>query len=226
MEQDRKDYLVAAILFISLAVIILFTSGCMTRTQLEAEQSYYQAMVSMQKQQAAQPLFQLIASDKDKPMILQNVASFTVFAPPQGENGPRLQQYTQTNYALPWINLFTQTVGIAAPWVGAAVIATNVASSFKDVAVHSQPGNTTNITAGGNAMTGGTMTQTTSTATTMSNTVSGTRNTGTLSGVVNQTTSTPPLIVTQPAPVIVTQPAPIVVTQPPPVVVNPSYPPK
>jgi hypothetical protein len=207
-------------------LLLIPLTGCMTGNQLKAEQSYYEAMVKMQEQRAAQPLFQLIAADKDKPIIMQNVASFTVFAPPQGENGPRLQQYTQTNYALPWINLFTQTVGIAAPWVGAAVIATNVASSFKDVAVHTQPGNTTNITAGGNAMTGGTMTQSTSTSTVMSNTVSGSRNTANLTGTATQSTTNPPLIVTQPPPVIVTQPPPIVVTQPPPVVVQPSYPPK
>jgi hypothetical protein len=209
-----------------LLLILIFPllTSCMTGNQLKAEQSYYEAMVSMQKQQAAQPLVQFIASDKDKPMVFQNVASFTVFAPPQSENGPRLQQYVQKDYVAPWLSTFTQIVGMAAPWVGAAVIASNVASNFKDV--HTQPGNTTNITAGGNAMTGGTMSQDTSTATNLTNTVSGRNNTGTLNATVNQTTSTPPVVVEQPAPVIVTQPPPIVVTQPPPVVVNPSYPPK
>ncbi len=71
-------------------LLLLPLTGCMTGNMLKAEQSYYKAMVAMQKQQAAQPIVQLIAQDKDKPMVLENVASFTVFAPPQGENGPRL----------------------------------------------------------------------------------------------------------------------------------------
>jgi hypothetical protein len=207
-------------------LLLIPLTGCMTGNQLKAEQSYYEAMVKMQEQRAAQPLFQLIASDKDKPIIMENVASLTVFAPPQGENGPRLTQYVQKDYVAPWLSTFTQVLGIAAPWVGAAVIANSVASNFKDVAVHNQPGNTTNITAGGNAMTGGTMTQSTSTSTVMSNTVSGSRNTANLTGTATQSTTNPPLIVTQPPPVIVTQPPPVIVTQPPPVVVQPSYPPK
>jgi hypothetical protein len=208
-------------------LLLIPLTGCMTKNQLQAEKSYYEAMTKMQEQRAAQPLFQLIAADKDKPIIMQNVASFTVFAPPQSEDGPRLQQYVQKDYAAPWLNMFTQTLGMAAPWIGAAVIANSVATNFKDVATHNQPANnTTNITAGGNAMTGGTMTQSTSTSTVMSNTVSGTRNTATLSGTTTQSTTNPPLIVTQPPPVIVTQPPPVIVTQPPPVVVQPSYPPK
>jgi hypothetical protein len=221
-----KRYLWISTIFIVLGVYGFTLMGCgMTKNNLLAEQSYYEAMVKMQEKKESQLLFRMSPIIPGQPIVITN-GTMEIFAPPQGEYGPRLVQYQQKDYVAPWLNFGTSIASIAAPWIGAAVIATNVASSFKDVAVHSQPGNTTNITAGGNAMTGGTMTQTTSTATTMSNTVSGTRNTGTLSGVVNQTTSTPPLIVTQPAPVIVTQPAPIVVTQPPPVVVNPSYPPK
>jgi hypothetical protein len=211
-----------------LLIVSLFLGGCgPSLNQLKGEEAYYAARVAMNKQAASTLLFEMTAGDTTKPIVLENVASFKVFAPPVSNSADNMTQYTHQNYAAPWLNMFTQTLGMAAPWIGAAVIANSVASNFKDVATHNQPANnTTNITAGGNAMTGGTMTQSTSTSTVMSNTVSGTRNTATLSGTTTQSTTNPPLIVTQPPPVIVTQPPPVIVTQPPPVVVQPSYPPK
>jgi hypothetical protein len=125
---------------------------------LKAEQSYYEAIVKMQEQKASQPLFQLVASDKDKPIIMQNVQSFTVFAPPQGENGPRLNQYVQKDYVQPWLNV----LGSFAPWLGAWGIAKAVADIPR-----------TNSTVNTNS--GNTATTTTSTATTSAytNTTSG-----------------------------------------------------
>ncbi len=96
-------------------LLLIPLMGCMTGNMLKAEQSYYKAMIAMQKQTAAQPLVQIIPADKDRPIVMYNVASFTVFAPPQGENGPRLTQYVQRDYVQPWLNV----LGMAVPWFGA-----------------------------------------------------------------------------------------------------------
>ncbi len=170
-----------------LCLILLFPLiGCMTRTMLEAEQSYYNAAVQMRAQQNAQPLVQIIPSDKDRPIVMYNVASFTVFAPPQGENGPRLAQYRQHDYVQPWLNV----IGAALPWLGAWGIVKAVADIPRTNSVVNQNS--------GNVATTSTSTATTSAFT---NTASGgsVANMGSGSATLNN-------ISTIEAPVVVTGP--------------------
>jgi len=167
-----------------LFLILPLLCSCMTGNQLKAEQSYYEAMVAMQKQQGVNPLVQIIPQDKDKPIIMQNVASFTVFAPPAPQYGPLLPQYQQKDYVQPWLNL----IGTAVPWFGAWGIAKATGDAISSI----PHVNSTTLNAGGNAMTGGTMTTTaTSTTTNLTNTVSGTGNVANIGGTVNQSTAPP-----------------------------------
>ena len=142
-----------------LLLLLLPLCSCMTKNQLLAEQSYYNAMTRMQSHREAQPLVQLIAQDKDKPMVLQNVASLTVAAPPQGENGPRPTQYRHENMATPWLNV----LGAALPWFGAWGMVKAVADIPR-----AGPVTTTTNTNSGNTSA--------ATSTALSNTVTGTGN--------------------------------------------------
>ncbi len=100
---------------ISLLIISLLLSGCgPSLNQLKGEQSYYTARVALSKQATSIVLFEMTASDNTKPIILQNVATFKVFAPPAGNN-ENLAQYTHRDYVQPWLNL----MGMAVPWFGA-----------------------------------------------------------------------------------------------------------
>ena len=111
--------------------------GCMTANQLEAEKSFY-AMLSAKQAQASTPLFEMVAKDKAKPIILNNVARLTVFAPPS--NTTPLTQYVQKDYAQPWINFFSSVATVAVPWIGAA----SIVNSMKDM------GSVTNVTGNAN----------------------------------------------------------------------------
>ena len=70
----------------------LLTIGCVTlllatligcgpsALQIQAEIAYYEAIASIQKNQAAQPIFTLIATDATKPIVMENVAKIEVYA--------------------------------------------------------------------------------------------------------------------------------------------------
>jgi len=175
-------------IFLSLLLMFLLPlTGCMTANQLAAEKSFYEAMVSMQKQTAAQPLVQIIPADKDKPIIMQNVASFTVFAPPQSSDGPRLTQYVQKDYVAPWLNI----VGMAVPWLGAWGIVKATSDAIANIP-HTNNSSVVNTNSHNSA----------STPTSYNNTVSGAGNVANIGGTVNQATATPTVVVVE-QPVIV-----------------------
>jgi hypothetical protein len=207
------------LIIMCILIATLSLTGCMTKNQLLAEQSFYASKVALAKQQSSQPIFEMVAANAKDPIILQNVSAIRVFQAPSSGGNDGLQQYIQKDYASTWVNAFLQMVGIAAPWAGAAIITSNVASAFKDVAMQPKSVTTTNtntnVSASGSsqAMSGGVMTNTT---TSYANTVSGTGNVANIGGTVNQATATP---------TVVTQPPPVIVTQPPPIIVPPSYPP-
>lgn len=125
---------------VAIAVLCLLQMGCMTANQLEAEKAFYQAKVAMQQQKAAQPIVQILPAKSGEPITLGNVGSFTVFAPTTNDSGPGLTQYQQKDYVQPWLNI----VAAAVPWLGSAVMVTNVANAFRDVAV--APNTVTNTT--------------------------------------------------------------------------------
>jgi hypothetical protein len=112
-----------------LAIIVtaLVLSGCMTANMLEAERSYYQAIVKLQAAKAAQPLFELTPAKAGEPITLGNVGSFKVYAPVYGSD-KEIKQYTQTDYVGPWLRV----VSAALPWIGAWGIAHEVAKSAGD----------------------------------------------------------------------------------------------
>ena len=193
-----RRYLWTSVICVIIGLYAMSMIGCMTKTKLAAEKAYYEAAVQMQRQQGANPLVKIIPAEKDKPIVMHNVASFTVFAPPLPTNGPLLPQYVHRDYAAPWLNV----LGMAVPWFGAWGIVKAVADIPH---VNSSTVTTTNT----NSLN--------STPTTYSNVVSGSGNMASVGGVATQATA-PPTVVTQPAPVVITQPAPVIVPQ--------SYPPK
>ena len=181
------------LIIMCIAMAILSLTGCMSKNQLLAEQSFYAAKVALAKQQSSQPIFEMVAANAKDPIILQNVSAIRVFQAPSSGGNDGLQQYIQKDYAS----------------AGAAIITSNVAGAFKDVAMQPHSITNTNVSASGSsqAMSGGMMTNTT---TSYANTVSGTGNVANIGGTVNQATATPTVVV---------------VEQPPPVIVPPSYPP-
>lgn len=98
-------------------------TGCMTANQLAAEQSYYAAKLAMAKQTASQPIFEMIAANNAKPMVLDNVAALRVFHVASGNGSDILNQYVQKDYVQPWLNLL---LGIA-PWAGVWAVTHEVA---------------------------------------------------------------------------------------------------
>jgi len=128
-----------------LCVILVFMlTGCMTANMLEAERSYYQAIVKFQQAKAAQPLFELTPAKEGEPIVLGNVGSFKVFAPIY-ESGKEIKQYTQTDYVGPWLRV----VSAALPWIGAWGIAHEVAKSAGDtITSYNQSVSGSNNTAG------------------------------------------------------------------------------
>ena len=112
-----------------LAIIVtaLVLTGCMTANMLEAERSYYQAIVKMQQAKAAQPLFELTPAKEGEPITLGNVGSFKVYAPVAGSD-KEMRQYTQTDYVGPWLRVLSS----AMPWIGAWGIAHEIGKAAGD----------------------------------------------------------------------------------------------
>jgi hypothetical protein len=112
-----------------LAIIVtaLVLTGCMTANMLEAERSYYQAIVKLQAAKAAQPLFELTPAKEGEPIVLGNVGSFKVYAPVAGSD-KEMRQYTQTDYVGPWLRV----VSAALPWIGAWGVAHEMGKAAGD----------------------------------------------------------------------------------------------
>ena len=112
---------------LAILMIVLLTSGCMTANMLEAERSYYQAVVAMQTQKASQPIFELTPAKEGEPIVLGNVGSFRVYAPPVGSD-KELSQYKQTDYVGPWLRV----VSAALPWIGVWGVAHEIGKAAGD----------------------------------------------------------------------------------------------
>lgn len=183
-------------------IVTMFTlSGCgPSALQIQAEIAFYEAIASIQKNQAAQPIFKITATDPTKAIMMDNVASIEVYAQPS-EQAKTIPQYVQRDYNAPAWQFATALVSTVTPWVGVGVLA----HEFRNMQTGSQTyynnnvgqgatgnlrvqGNTSATSSGGGAATATGMTDATSTPT-----------------VVN------PVIVEQPAPIIVNQPEPIIV---------------
>lgn len=177
-----------------LLVAIALLVGCgPTKEAYLAETSYYEALQAVVNQQTTNPiLLEIKAKDATKDIVISNVESITVYAPPQPQNGPLIPQYKHQDFNAPWapvvMGLGTAAIGVGGMIgltheLGKWAIGTTYNMMGAGSSVKVQGGTTANIS-------GGTM------------------------GSVGATDATS-------TPTVVTQPAPIVVNQPEPVVVNP-----
>lgn len=188
---------------LSVLIILVLLVGCgMSANQLEAERAYYQALTEIQKNAAARPLVEFVPADSGKPIVFENVARLTVYAPtPQNQE---LRQYVQTNYDEVWARALLGVTGIVAPMYGMIEV-TKAVTGLATVGntTYNVSGTANTVKPAGNTFMGG---------------VTGNSNTVTAAGLIDHTST--PTVVTQPAPVIVEQPAPIIVEQPAPLVVT------
>ena len=113
-----KRYLWTSVICFLTTAYFISMLGCMTKNQLLAEQSYYDARVKLSEKRAAQPLFEMVAQNSAEPIILQNVAAIRVFQP-LANGDKEFQQYSQRDYAAPWLNLIGTTLSVGLPWFGA-----------------------------------------------------------------------------------------------------------
>lgn len=108
-----------------LLLILVCLVGCgPTAVQLAAEKEFYTAQREFIQQQKATPIFEIVASDPTKAIMMDNVAKIVVYAQPK--DGEKLTQYQHKDYAQPWLNLTGQVLSIAVPWIGAAMIVNSV----------------------------------------------------------------------------------------------------
>lgn len=110
----------------------LLTIGCVTlllatligcgpsALQIQAEIAYYEAIASIQKNQAAKPLVRIVPSDPTKAMMMDNVGAIEVY---QQVADKSIVQYQQRDYSEPAWRFLTAATGIIAPWVGVGVLA-------------------------------------------------------------------------------------------------------
>ena len=174
--------------------LIFLLSGCGPSTQAYlAETSYYQALQAIVSQQTTNPiLLEIKAKDPEKDIVLSNVESITVYAPPQPQNGPLIPQYKHQDFNAPWAPV-VMGLGTAAIGVGGMIGLTHELGKWAIGTTYNMMGNASSVKVQGGTtanISGGTM------------------------GSVGATDATP-------TPTVVEQPAPIVVNQPEPVVVNP-----
>lgn len=122
------------------ALLLLISCGP-TANQLKIAKAYYQTIAA----KTQNPYVELTIADPDKPI---NLKSIKVWSPDSGA----VAQYQERDYAAPWINLTSQVLSVAVPWIGAA----SIVNSIKDTVGHN--------------------------STTYNQTVSGTNNTGRIAG--------------------------------------------
>ena len=196
MSRKYVSLIVATILLFA----ILMMMGCgPTALQIQAEIAYYEALVAIQKNQAAQPIFKIVAQDPTKAIMMDNVAAIEVYAQPS-EQSKTITQYVQKDYNEGGWRFATALMSTVTPWVGVGVLA----HEFRNMQTGSQTyynnnvgqgatgnlriqGNTSATSSGGGAATATGMTDATSTPTIMEPSVH---------------------IVEQPSPIVVTTPTP------------------
>ena len=141
-------YLWTSITCFIIAAYAFSLIGCgPTKNALIAEQAYYRAMKEIAL--AQKPMVDIEIADPTKPV---NVKRIVVHAP----SSEQLKQYVQKDYYASVVNAFLQSLGILAPWAGAAVIVGQVAGHVAG------PVTNVNASGGSQAMTGGTMSNATS----------------------------------------------------------------
>jgi hypothetical protein len=188
-----------------LVILILFTGCGPSALQIQAEIAYYEALATMQKNQAATPVFMMVATDQTKPIILENVAKIEVYGQPS-ESMKTIPQYQHRDYFEPFWRVIGTVATVAAPVVASGV----VLHGIKGLVGGGSTYYTNNVgqNASGNFRVQGNTTATSSGG-----------GAATATGM-NDATSVP-TVVEQPSPIIVEQPAPIIVEQPAPIVVTP-----
>jgi nucleoside-specific outer membrane channel protein Tsx len=143
-----KRYLWTSIILIVLGLYSLTNIGCMTANQLAAEKMYYESKAAMTNQKNAAPLFQIVAQDKDKPIIMQNVASLTVFAPPSG-NDNQWGQYQHRDFTPNWIAPLMNAVAPLGILYGGSLLLKATNSSTTTSTYNNVTGSSNSTTLGG-----------------------------------------------------------------------------
>ena len=179
-----------------LIVMMFGLSGCgPTALQIQAEIAYYEALVAIQKNQAAQPIFKIVAQDPTKAIMMDNVAAIEVYAQPS-EQSKTITQYVQKDYNEGGWRFATALMSTVTPWVGVGVLA----HEFRNMQTGSQTYYNNNV---GQGATGNLRIQGNTSATSSGG------GAATATGMTDAT-STPTIM--EPSVHIVEQPAPIVVT--------------
>jgi hypothetical protein len=108
------------LILIVMATFIL--AGCgPSALQIQAEIAYYEAVATIQKNQAAQPVFKMVATDATKPIVIENVATIEVYQ--QRLDTQPIAQYQQKDYSAPAWQFLGTLVSVATPWIGVGVLA-------------------------------------------------------------------------------------------------------
>ena len=179
-----------------LIVMMFGLSGCgPTALQIQAEIAYYEALVAIQKNQAAQPIFKIVAQDPTKAIMMDNVAAIELYAQPS-EQSKTITQYVQKDYNEGGWRFATALMSTVTPWVGVGVLA----HEFRNMQTGSQTYYNNNV---GQGATGNLRVQGNTSATSSGG------GAATATGMTDAT-STPTIM--EPSVHIVEQPAPIVVT--------------
>ena len=170
--------------------LIFLSSGCVSDKAYLAEKAYYTAMQAVASQQTSNPiLLEIKAQDASKDIVLSNVASITVYAPPQPQNGPLIPQYKHETYSQ-WVPV-VMGLGTAAISVGGMGYMAHELGKWATGTTYNMMGQGSSV-----KVQGGTTAN-----------ISG----GTMGSVGATDATSTPTVVTQPAPVIVNQPEPVVV---------------
>lgn len=172
--------------------MMFLLSGCgPTKEAYLAESNYYSAMSAVVAQQKSNPiLLEIKAKDPNKDIVLSNVESITVYAPPQPQNGPLIPQYRHEDFNAKWVPV-ALGLGTAAISVGGMGYLAHELGKFATGTTYNMLGQGSSV-----KVQGGTTAN-----------ISG----GTMGSVGATDATSTPTVVTQPAPVIVNQPEPVIV---------------
>lgn len=106
-------------------LLLLLVLACLVGCQpsvamIEAEKAYYAAYAGINTTGGNRPIFEMRAADPTKAIMLDNVASIIVYAPPVPQNGPLVPQYKQHDYGAAAVSAIRDiTLGVV-PWGVAA----------------------------------------------------------------------------------------------------------
>jgi hypothetical protein len=152
-----KRYLWTSTIFIVLGLYGVTLMSCMTKNQLLAEQSYYEAKVKIAAAKTSSPIFRMVPIEAGKPIIITN-GTVEVFAQSQNSDA-NFAQFAHRDFTPSWIPSLLNAAAPLGILYGGSLL------------IKSMPNSGGNITDSYNTRT--TSTSNTATTSTFSNTASG-----------------------------------------------------